>query len=169
MLVAFVNFLCILPATALQFFYQSKAVTMKHPRCYVAAATAVSAAIWAVNNFLCSPPSAVLDTVQLFQCYVLAWLFAKRGEKGRALGTALVYMCVSILGNYLLALAAFPIRKRRILCRADPPVSGNIGRIERGPNDAVDRSGKPGGRFLLHVFVCALFDQGDPHAAPQTL
>ena len=50
--------------------------------------------------------------MQLFQCYVLAWLFAPWGEKRRALVTALVYMCVSILGNYLLALAAFPIGER---------------------------------------------------------
>ena len=107
--VMIVNTLCILPATALQFYYQGKAVTMKHSRVYVAAATAVSAAIWFVNNFLCTPPSAALDTLQLFQCYVLAWLFARRGEKLKAMVTALVYMCVSILGNYLLALAAFPV------------------------------------------------------------
>ena len=112
MLVIIVNTLCILPATALQFYYQSRAAAMKHPRVYVAAATAVSATIWFVNNFLCSPPSAALDTLQLFQCYVLAWLFARRGEKLKAMVTALVYMCVSILGNYLLALAAFPVGER---------------------------------------------------------
>ena len=112
MITVFINSLCILPATALQFYYQSRAVAMKHPRAYVAVATAVSAIIWGINNFLCSPPSAALDTLQLFQCYVLAWLFAPWGEKRRALVTALVYMCVSILGNYLLALTAFPIGER---------------------------------------------------------
>ena len=75
MITAFINSLCILPATALQFYYQSRAVAMKHPRAYVAVATAVSAIIWGINNFLCSPP-------------------------------------VSILGNYLLALTAFPIGER---------------------------------------------------------
>ena len=110
--VMIVNTLCILPATSLQFYYQRRAVTMRHPQVYVAAATAVSAAIWFVNNFLCNPPSAALDTLQLFQCYALAWLFARRGEKLKAMVTALVYMCVSILGNYLLALAAFPVGER---------------------------------------------------------